>query len=126
MEEDGSIPTGLIYLIYSVAFHAENLLMLDAKLMFFYAYIYIYIIHSGTLPHHLCVGFGAACNIASQEMARDAQWVGYLSKRMLEAVMSRIPEVLSNVFFFFNSTRICIHAVYLFKFSLGTVWTIVE
>ena len=50
-------------------------------------------VYSGTLPHFLCAGFGAACEVAAQEMQRDAVWIRYLSDRMLNAVMSRIPEV---------------------------------
>eukprot|EP00611_Tribonema_gayanum_P005037 TRINITY_DN1427_c0_g1_i2.p1 TRINITY_DN1427_c0_g1~~TRINITY_DN1427_c0_g1_i2.p1 ORF type:complete len:481 (-),score=118.98 TRINITY_DN1427_c0_g1_i2:2134-3528(-) len=53
-------------------------------------------LRSGTLPHNLCVGFGAACDIAAQEMERDAKWVGYLSKRMLDAITARVPEVVLN------------------------------
>jgi cysteine sulfinate desulfinase/cysteine desulfurase-like protein len=50
-------------------------------------------VRSGTLPHHLCVGFGAACRIAAEEMERDAKWVDHLSKRMYDNVMARVPEV---------------------------------
>lgn len=35
-------------------------------------------IRSGTLPHPLVVGFGAACQVAQQEMERDHQCVAAL------------------------------------------------
>ncbi|CAN0338248.1 unnamed protein product [Ascophyllum nodosum] len=69
-------------------------------------------LRSGTLPPALCAGFGAACQarnkattytmkrkrytVAREEMDLDKEWVDYLSKRMRDAVMSRIPEVTLN------------------------------
>jgi len=53
-------------------------------------------IRSGTIPHFLCIGFGAACDVASQEMAYDSKWISYLSKRLVDGVMARIPDVIIN------------------------------
>lgn len=53
-------------------------------------------LRSGTLPHSLCAGFGMACQVAQEEMDVDKEWVEYLSKRMYDAVMSRIPSVTLN------------------------------
>lgn len=53
-------------------------------------------LRSGTLPHHLCVGFGAACKLAGEEMARDEAWVGYLGDRLYKGITDKIPEVILN------------------------------
>jgi cysteine desulfurase len=53
-------------------------------------------LRSGTLAHHLCVGFGAACEVASQEIDNDKAWIDYLSHRMLKGVMDRVPQVTLN------------------------------
>eukprot|EP01084_Bolivina_argentea_P164388 285793_1 len=53
-------------------------------------------IRSGTLPHFLCVGFGAACDIAQKEMANDEAWVKKLSDHMIKEIMRRIPNVSLN------------------------------
>lgn len=53
-------------------------------------------LRSGTLPHSLCVGFGAACAIAKQEFAYDTQWINYLSKKLQTGIESRIPHVQRN------------------------------
>mmetsp|Transcript_54782 Transcript_54782/g.81339 ORF Transcript_54782/g.81339 Transcript_54782/m.81339 type:complete len:499 (+) Transcript_54782:206-1702(+) len=53
-------------------------------------------LRSGTLPHSLCVGFGAACRIASEEMSVDSQWIGYLSDKLERGLKERIPEVTQN------------------------------
>jgi cysteine desulfurase len=53
-------------------------------------------LRSGTLPHFLCVGFGAACEVAKQEMAYDTEWIGYLSKKLQDGIQTRIPDVVRN------------------------------
>jgi len=53
-------------------------------------------LRSGTLPHMLCVGMGAACDIASKEMAYDTEWVKYLSNRLEDGIRSKIPHVIQN------------------------------
>jgi len=53
-------------------------------------------LRSGTLPHTLCVGFGAACQLAMEEADIDKQWVEYLSDKLQRGIESRIPEVSQN------------------------------
>ena len=53
-------------------------------------------LRSGTLPHRLCVGFGAACQLASEDMEIDEQWVEYLADKLKQGIESRIPEVMQN------------------------------
>jgi len=53
-------------------------------------------LRSGTLAHALCVGFGAACRVASEEMAYDTAWVDHLSRRLKDGILSQIPEVVLN------------------------------
>ena len=51
---------------------------------------------SGTLPHPLIVGLGEACRVAKADMAFDAAWVDYLSKRLKDGIMGSIPDVVLN------------------------------
>lgn len=51
---------------------------------------------SGTLPHFLCVGLGAACALAQKESAIDLAWVSSLSKRLEDGLKARIPEIVLN------------------------------
>lgn len=53
-------------------------------------------LRSGTLPTALTVGFGAAARVAAEEMERDSVRVEHLSKRLLDGVMSRVPQVVLN------------------------------
>lgn len=53
-------------------------------------------LRSGTVPHTLCAGFGAACEIAQQEMERDHQWIQYLSTKLQRGIEEKIPEVVRN------------------------------
>ena len=53
-------------------------------------------LRSGTLPHSLCAGFGAACELAGQEMQSDTRWVEHLSARLKNGIEERIPEVTLN------------------------------
>jgi len=51
---------------------------------------------SGTLPAPLCVGLGAAAEIAQREMAQDTERVGKLRDRFYKRVTERLPEVYLN------------------------------
>lgn len=53
-------------------------------------------LRSGTLPHFLCVGLGAACELAQKEMDYDKEWITYLSNRLENGIRERIPEVTQN------------------------------
>lgn len=53
-------------------------------------------LRSGTLPHSLCVGMGAACELAEKEMEFDTEWVTYLSNKLENGIKERIPEVIQN------------------------------
>ena len=53
-------------------------------------------LRSGTLPHPLVAGFGAACEIAGREMERDLAHVRRLSKRLHDGVVAAIPHVVLN------------------------------
>eukprot|EP00934_Nitzschia_sp_Nitz4_P000198 Nitzschia sp. Nitz4//scaffold8_size234185//215297//216828//NITZ4_001302-RA/size234185-augustus-gene-0.252-mRNA-1//1//CDS//3329559941//198//frame0 len=53
-------------------------------------------LRSGTLPHSLCVGFGAACEVASKEFDYDSTWIHYLSNKLQKGIEDRIPEVIRN------------------------------
>lgn len=53
-------------------------------------------LRSGTLPHSLCVGLGAACQLAQTEMTYDQQWIQYLSNKLETGIRERIPEVTQN------------------------------
>jgi cysteine desulfurase len=53
-------------------------------------------LRSGTLPHFLCVGFGAACEIAEKEFDYDHEWINYLSAKLQKGIEERIPEVIRN------------------------------
>jgi cysteine desulfurase len=53
-------------------------------------------LRSGTLSHSLCVGFGAACALAEQEMTYDHEWISRLSKKLQKGIEERIPEVVRN------------------------------
>jgi len=53
-------------------------------------------LRSGTLPHPLCVGFGAACRIAGEEMERDTEWVSFLAERLRHGIQSQIQDTILN------------------------------
>jgi len=53
-------------------------------------------LRSGTLPHSLCVGFGAACALAEKEYEYDTEWITYLSQKLQTGIESRISEVTRN------------------------------
>ena len=53
-------------------------------------------LRSGTLPHFLCAGFGAACELAQQEMDSDHEWITYLSEKLQKGIQEHIPEVVRN------------------------------
>lgn len=51
---------------------------------------------SGTLPTHICVGFGAACKVAQQEMSYDEEYIRSLSERFVSRVTSELSHVVQN------------------------------
>lgn len=53
-------------------------------------------LRSGTLPHSLCVGFGAACDVALKELPHDQAWVHFLSKRLYDGIVKNIPHIVLN------------------------------
>eukprot|EP01097_Dermamoeba_algensis_P004503 TRINITY_DN2926_c0_g1_i4.p1 TRINITY_DN2926_c0_g1~~TRINITY_DN2926_c0_g1_i4.p1 ORF type:complete len:239 (+),score=47.68 TRINITY_DN2926_c0_g1_i4:774-1490(+) len=53
-------------------------------------------LRSGTLPAHLIVGLGKACEVAGEEMERDAKRVSQLFKRLYDGISSKISHVYLN------------------------------
>lgn len=53
-------------------------------------------LRSGTLPHPLIAGLGAACEIAAREMEADTAWVRRLSARLLAGIRARVPHTVLN------------------------------
>lgn len=53
-------------------------------------------LRSGTVPTPLAVGLGAACEVALQEMEYDHKRVTILAKRLVQKIMSEIPDVVMN------------------------------
>ncbi|KAG9353402.1 hypothetical protein JZ751_017997 [Albula glossodonta] len=53
-------------------------------------------LRSGTVPTPLAVGLGAACEIAQQEMEYDHKRVSMLANRLIQKIMSEIPDVVMN------------------------------
>nr|XP_020466874.1 cysteine desulfurase, mitochondrial [Monopterus albus] len=53
-------------------------------------------LRSGTVPTPLVVGLGAACSVAQQEMEYDHCRVSMLAKRLVQKIMSEVPDVIMN------------------------------
>lgn len=53
-------------------------------------------LRSGTLPHALCVGFGAACELAQKEREYDHEWISYLAEKLRKGIEENIPDVVRN------------------------------
>ncbi|XP_041638809.1 cysteine desulfurase, mitochondrial [Cheilinus undulatus] len=53
-------------------------------------------LRSGTVPTPLAVGLGAACSIAKQELEYDHERVSMLANRLVQKIMSEIPDVIMN------------------------------
>ncbi|XP_034020363.1 cysteine desulfurase, mitochondrial [Thalassophryne amazonica] len=53
-------------------------------------------LRSGTVPTPLAVGLGAACSIAQQEMEYDHHRVSALATRLINKILSEIPDVILN------------------------------
>jgi len=51
---------------------------------------------SGTVPTPLTVGFGAACEVAAQEMKYDHERIKYLADRLINTVKDALPQVIQN------------------------------
>lgn len=53
-------------------------------------------LRSGTVPTPLAVGLGAACEVAMEEMDYDHRHISKLSERLINGIVSNIPEVVIN------------------------------
>ncbi len=53
-------------------------------------------LRSGTVPTHLAVGLGAACEISREEMDYDYERVSKLSKRLIDQITSELTHVVVN------------------------------
>ncbi|KAK2188931.1 hypothetical protein NP493_119g03036 [Ridgeia piscesae] len=53
-------------------------------------------IRSGTVPTPLVVGIGSACALAQEEMEYDSRRIRMLSQRLLDKIMTNIPDVIRN------------------------------
>eukprot|EP01120_Amphizonella_sp_Union-15-10_P004031 TRINITY_DN1451_c0_g2_i1.p1 TRINITY_DN1451_c0_g2~~TRINITY_DN1451_c0_g2_i1.p1 ORF type:complete len:324 (+),score=56.41 TRINITY_DN1451_c0_g2_i1:101-1072(+) len=53
-------------------------------------------LRSGTVPTPLVVGFGAACQVALEELENDQRHVKNLYDRLYKGIVERIPEVYLN------------------------------
>ncbi|XP_078803992.1 cysteine desulfurase [Oryzias latipes] len=53
-------------------------------------------LRSGTVPTPLAVGLGAACSIARTEMEYDQHRVSMLADRLVQKMLSQIPDVVLN------------------------------
>lgn len=53
-------------------------------------------LRSGTVPLALAVGLGAACKLAAWRMAGDAEHLGRLARRLLEALRAALPGLRVN------------------------------
>ena len=53
-------------------------------------------LRSGTLPTPLCVGLGAACRVAQDELQRDSAHVRRLGERLLHGITSQLTHVVLN------------------------------
>ena len=51
---------------------------------------------SGTLPAPLCIGLGAACRIARDEMPAETERVRMLARRLNAGIVGRLDEVILN------------------------------
>ena len=51
-------------------------------------------LRSGTLPTPLCVGLGAACHIASNEMPEESERTRKLRDHLRDSILTEIPDVL--------------------------------
>ena len=47
----------------------------------------------GEIWHFIYVGMGVAAKLCLEGMEYDSTWIEYLSKKMMNGVMKRIPEV---------------------------------
>lgn len=53
-------------------------------------------IRSGTVPTHLVVGLGVACDIGMREMSYDSKRITELSNRLINGITSQLPKVVRN------------------------------
>ena len=53
-------------------------------------------IRSGTVPTHLAVGLGAACEVAENEMDYDHKYVSVLADRLCQKIQGELDDVIRN------------------------------
>jgi len=53
-------------------------------------------LRSGTIPHPLVVGLGAACRVGKEEMSADGKWVSFLSDRLFGTISKELSHVTLN------------------------------
>lgn len=53
-------------------------------------------LRSGTVPAPLCVGMGAAAEIAGREMDYDHKWMQHLSTILIDRINAALPQVIRN------------------------------
>lgn len=53
-------------------------------------------LRSGTVPTPLCVGMGAAAEIAGREMDYDHKWMQHLSTILIDRINAALPQVIRN------------------------------
>ena len=53
-------------------------------------------LRSGTLPTPLCVGLGAACAIAANEMSTESERIGQLRDALFSALAAKLPGIALN------------------------------
>uniref|UniRef100_A0A8C5QKD0 Cysteine desulfurase n=1 Tax=Leptobrachium leishanense TaxID=445787 RepID=A0A8C5QKD0_9ANUR len=53
-------------------------------------------LRSGTVPAPITVGFGAACEIAQEEMKYDHRRISYLAEKLINNILQKIPQVVLN------------------------------
>lgn len=51
---------------------------------------------SGTLPPHLVIGLGEACEIAAKEMENDQKWIKYLAQKFKQKITENLTHVELN------------------------------
>ncbi|KAF5285752.1 hypothetical protein FQR65_LT02280 [Abscondita terminalis] len=53
-------------------------------------------LRSGTVPTPLVVGMGEACEISKKELEYDHRWMEKLSKRLIDKIYEKLPNVIRN------------------------------
>jgi len=53
-------------------------------------------LRSGTLPPHLVIGLGSACEIAALEMENDEKWIKFLRDKFYNKIKSELSHIVLN------------------------------